>query len=74
MEKHQRIIGQNKIGPYTILYLEKINNNFYGYNSYKIGDKLYKPVVMFDSKNSVAFKTENDDENFVGKMLEYVSC
>ena len=27
---------------------------------------------MFDTKDSVAFETEDDSEDFVGKMLEYV--
>lgn len=72
MANSQKIIGQNKLGPYTILYLEEADREFYGYSSYKIEDKLYKPVVMFDTKDSVAFETENDGDNFVGKMLEYV--
>lgn len=72
MRKSQKIIGQNKLGPYTILYLEKADNDFDGYDLYKIGNKLYTPIVMFDTKDSVAFETEDNSEDFVGKMLEYV--
>lgn len=72
MRKSRKIIEQDKVGPYTILYLEKADNDYYGYDLYKIGNKLYTPIVMFDTKDSVAIETEVDSENFVGKYLEYV--
>lgn len=72
MGKFQRIIGQDKIGPYVVLYLDKSDNNVCRYNRYKINNKIYKPVVMYDTKDSVAFISENDTENFVGELLEYI--
>jgi len=66
-----KIVGQSKIGKYTVLYLEPNPNRYFmDYRKYKIKDREYEPVPVYDAKNTIAIIT--DEKQFVDETVEYI--
>lgn len=57
-----------KLGRYVVLVLDQIPN--VSYNSFRINGKTYKPVPIYDTKNSIAIES---DDSFLGHTVEFIS-
>ena len=72
--KVNRVIGQNRLGNYLILYLDPELDK--GLNGTIICRKVrlkgfeYKTVPSFDSKYMIAFESDSD-ESYIGEIIEY---
>lgn len=69
-----KVIGQNRLGNYLILYLDPeldkgLNGNIICRKVRLKGFK-YETVPSFDSKYMIAFESDSDD-NFIGEIIEY---
>ena len=69
-----KVIGQNRLGNYLILYLDPELDK--GLNGNIICRKVrlkgfeYKTVPSFDSRHMIAFESDSD-ENYIGEIIEY---
>ena len=72
--KVNKVVGQNRIGNYLILYLDPELDK--GLNGTIVCRKIrlkgfeYKTVPSFDSKHMIAFESDSD-ENYIGEIIEY---
>ena len=72
--KTNKIIGQNRLGNYLILYLNPELDK--GLNGAIVCRKAilkgleYEVVPSFDSKHMIAIQSDSD-ENFIGEVIEY---
>lgn len=72
--KVNKVVGQNRIGNYLILYLDPELDK--GLNGTIVCQKIrlkgfeYETVPSFDSKYMIAFESDSDD-NFIGEIVEY---
>ena len=72
--KINRVVGQNRLGNYLILYLDSELDK--GLNGTIICRKVrpkgfeYETVPSFDSKHMIAFESDSD-ESYIGDIIEY---
>jgi hypothetical protein len=72
--KINKVVGQNRLGNYLILYLDPELDK--GLNGTIICRKVrlkgfeYKTVPSFDSKYMIAFESDSD-ESYIGEIIEY---
>ena len=72
--KVNRVIGQNRLGNYLILYLDPELDK--GLNGAIICRKVilkgfeYEAVPSFDSKHMIAIQSDSD-ESYIGEVIEY---
>lgn len=69
-----KVVGQNRLGNYLILYLDPeldkgLNGNIIC-RKVRIKGFEYKTVSSFDSKHMIAFESDSD-ENYIGEIIEY---
>jgi hypothetical protein len=72
--KINKVVGQNRIGNYLILYLDPELDK--GLNGAIICRKAilkgfeYEVIPSFDTKHMIALQS-NSDENYIGETIEY---
>ena len=72
--KVNKVVGQNRIGNYLILYLDpELDKGLNGAiicRKAKLKGFEYEVIPSFDTKNMIALQS-NSDENYIGETIEY---
>lgn len=72
--KVNKVVGQNRIGNYLILYLDpeldKGLNGTIVCRKIRIKGFEYEVIPSFDTKHMIALQS-NSDENYIGETIEY---
>lgn len=62
------VINEFKVSKYVILVLDQIPDT--KYRNFRINGKTYKPVPIYDAKNSIAVES---GDSFIGDKVEFIS-